>query len=58
MTDDAHDHIAAIIVQDHKHNIVLQLRDNIPAITNPNCWGLFGGRIEPGETWCEAARAK
>lgn len=30
-------------------SFLLQLRDNIPTIAHPNCWGLFGGHIEPGE---------
>jgi len=28
---------------------VLQLRDNKPGISAPGVWGLFGGRMEPGE---------
>ncbi len=28
----------------------MQLRDNFPHIAHPVCWGLFGGRLEPGET--------
>ncbi len=28
----------------------MQLRDDIPGILNPGCWGLFGGHIEAGET--------
>ncbi len=50
-----YDHIAAVIVLDAQDRVVLQLRDNFPHIANPNHWGLFGGRIEPGETWVEAA---
>lgn len=49
------DFIAAIVVFDQHGHTVLQLRDDKPTITNPNCWGLFGGRIEQGETWVEAA---
>ena len=30
------------------------LRDNKPDIPNPNCWSLFGGGIDPGETPLEA----
>ncbi len=29
---------------------LLQLRDEIPGIVAPGCWGLFGGHLEPGET--------
>ncbi|NET55881.1 MAG: NUDIX domain-containing protein [Symploca sp. SIO2E6] len=28
---------------------LLQLRDNIPGIVYPGCWGLFGGHLEAGE---------
>jgi 8-oxo-dGTP pyrophosphatase MutT (NUDIX family) len=28
----------------------MQLRDNIPGIIHPGCWGFFGGHIDPGET--------
>ncbi|HAG85331.1 MAG TPA: NUDIX hydrolase [Cyanobacteria bacterium UBA12227] len=28
---------------------LMQLRDNIPGILYPGCWGFFGGHLEPGE---------
>jgi 8-oxo-dGTP diphosphatase len=28
---------------------LMQLRDEIPAIVAPGCWGLFGGHLNPGE---------
>ncbi len=28
----------------------MQLRDNIPGIVYPGCWGFFGGHIEADET--------
>lgn len=31
-------------------SLLLQLRDDCPAIFFPNRWGLFGGAIEQGET--------
>lgn len=35
----------------YRHNqFLMQLRDNLPGIVYPGCWGLFGGHIEPGET--------
>jgi 8-oxo-dGTP pyrophosphatase MutT (NUDIX family) len=42
-------HVAiAILYQEDK--FLMQLRDNIPTIAAPGCWGLFGGHIEAGET--------
>ncbi len=38
----------AILYQDNRY--LMQLRDNIPTIVYPGCWGFFGGHIEPGET--------
>jgi len=38
----------AIIYQDDR--FLMQLRDDIPQIHYPGCWGLFGGHIEVGET--------
>ncbi|WP_411869415.1 NUDIX hydrolase [Vulcanococcus limneticus] len=35
---------------------LLQLRDEIPGIVAPGCWGLFGGHLEPGETPEQAVR--
>lgn len=46
--------IAAVLVVDAQGRILLQLRDaNAPI--EPNCWGLPGGSIEPGEDPKEAA---
>ena len=28
---------------------LMQLRDDVPGIVGPGCWGLFGGHLEPGE---------
>lgn len=28
----------------------MQLRDDIPGIVSPGCWGLFGGHLDPGES--------
>ncbi|MBD2387902.1 NUDIX hydrolase [Cylindrospermum sp. FACHB-282] len=38
----------AILYQDNK--FLMQLRDNVPGIAYPGCWGLFGGHIEKGES--------
>ncbi len=35
---------------------LMQLRDEIPVIVAPGCWGLFGGHLEPGETPEQALR--
>ena len=34
----------------------MQLRDEIPTIVAPGCWGLFGGHLDPGETPEQALR--
>ena len=42
-------HVAiAILCQDGK--FLCQLRDDVPNISYPGRWALFGGHIEPGET--------
>ena len=35
---------------------LIQLRDEIPTIVAPGCWGLFGGHLEAGETPEQALR--
>lgn len=35
---------------------LMQLRDEIPSIVAPGCWGLFGGHLESGETPEQALR--
>ena len=35
---------------------LVQLRDEIPSIVAPGCWGLFGGHFDPGETPEQALR--
>ncbi len=27
----------------------MQLRDEMPSIVPPGCWGIFGGHLDPGE---------
>lgn len=34
----------------------MQLRDELPTIVAPGCWGLFGGHLDPGETPEQALR--
>jgi 8-oxo-dGTP diphosphatase len=41
----------------HRHDRwLMQLRDDIPGIVAPGCWGLFGGHLDPGETPEQALR--
>jgi 8-oxo-dGTP diphosphatase len=40
----------AIAILYRQNSFLMQLRDNIPGIVYPGCWGFFGGHIEPGET--------
>ncbi|MCX5967509.1 MAG: NUDIX hydrolase [Cyanobacteria bacterium] len=35
---------------------LMQLRDEIPTIVAPGCWGLFGGHLDPDETPEQALR--
>jgi 8-oxo-dGTP diphosphatase len=46
--------IAAIILENDNNELLLYLRDNKPGIPFPNCWDLFGGHVEEGETTEEA----
>ncbi|MFH2054845.1 MAG: methyltransferase domain-containing protein [bacterium] len=39
-----------LLLLDRHNRVLLQLRDDKPDIPFPNCWGTFGGAIEPGET--------
>lgn len=45
--------VALAIISNKDNEVLLQHRDN-NAPTNPNKWGLWGGRIEEGETPLEA----
>jgi 8-oxo-dGTP diphosphatase len=40
----------AIAILHGPQGFLMQLRDNIPGIIYPGCWGLFGGHLEPGES--------
>lgn len=39
----------AIAILHTSDRFLMQLRDNIPGIIHPGCWGFFGGHIDPGE---------
>lgn len=41
--------VAKIILHKDK-KVLLELRDNLPSIRNPNQWSLFGGIVESGES--------
>jgi mutator protein MutT len=40
----------AIAILHRQDRFLMQLRDNIPGILYPGCWGFFGGHLDPGET--------
>ncbi|MBW4647307.1 MAG: NUDIX hydrolase [Kastovskya adunca ATA6-11-RM4] len=40
----------AIAIIHRQNQFLMQLRDNIPGIIYPGCWGFFGGHLDPGET--------
>lgn len=40
----------AIAIIPYQDKFLMQLRDDIPSILYPGCWGFFGGHIDPGET--------
>ena len=40
----------ALAIMKREKQFLLQLRDDVPNISHPGQWGLFGGRVEPGET--------
>ena len=43
-----------ILLHDQFGRIAWQLRDDKPDVPSANCWGIFGGWIEPGEVPQEA----
>lgn len=47
--------VVALFLRSNEDMYLVQLRDNIPGIEFPGHWGLFGGTIEPGESFREAA---
>jgi mutator protein MutT len=46
---------AAVIVENPKGEVLLNLRDSNPDIAFPDCWTLPGGRVESDETPEQAA---
>jgi len=47
---------AGVILVDPQGRVLMQLRDDDPAIMFPGCWGLTGGAGNPGETPEQIAR--
>lgn len=45
---------AGVLLTDPRGWLLLQERDEFPAI-DPECWGLPGGHVEPGESFADAA---
>ena len=39
----------ALALLERNGHWLMQLRDDVPGIVGPGCWGLFGGHLEPGE---------
>ena len=46
----------ALAMLERQGHWLLQLRDDVPTIVAPGCWGLFGGHLDPGETPEQALR--
>ncbi|AFY38358.1 NUDIX hydrolase [[Leptolyngbya] sp. PCC 7376] len=46
--------LVAIAILTQGDSVLMQLRDDIPGIIYPGCWGFFGGHLEPSETPEEA----
>jgi 8-oxo-dGTP pyrophosphatase MutT (NUDIX family) len=46
----------ALAMLEREGRWLVQLRDDIPGIVAPGCWGLFGGHLDPGETPEQALR--
>jgi len=42
--------VATCLLFDKNNKLLMYLRDDNPAISYPNCWDLFGGIVEEGET--------
>jgi 8-oxo-dGTP diphosphatase len=45
-----------VVLVNERGEILLQLRDDIPTITDPGCWAVPGGGQDPGESLEETAR--
>jgi 8-oxo-dGTP diphosphatase len=46
--------VVAAVIEDHNGCFLMQLRDDIPTISHPGHWSIFGGRLEAGETISQA----
>jgi len=45
-----------ILLLNERGEILMQLRDDIPTISDPGCWAVPGGGQDPGESLEQAAR--
>jgi 8-oxo-dGTP diphosphatase len=45
-----------VLLLNERGEILMQLRDDIPTITDPGCWAVPGGGQDPGESLEAAAR--
>jgi 8-oxo-dGTP diphosphatase len=48
--------VVGALLYTQRAEVLLQLRDNKPDLPYANCWTLFGGAVEEGETPGEAIR--
>lgn len=46
----------AVAILYREDKFFMQLRDDIPGILYPGCWGFFGGHLESGETPLEGVK--
>lgn len=46
----------AIAILTQGDHVLMQLRDDVPNIIYPGCWGFFGGHLEASETPLEAVK--
>src|SRR5579871_2442796 len=45
-----------VLLLNARGELLMQLRDDIPTITDPGCWAVPGGGVDPGESYETAAR--
>ena len=55
MSDDRSSETVVTILPFYQGKILMQLRDDKPGVTHRGKWGLFGGTVDRGESYLEAA---